>query len=94
MTSLFGDSTPIIKEGWLSKRSKYLKEWRRFLSLFLLLIKKRRWFVLTANKVYTFKEQNKYEDPTEIIPLNECFTVKSAEEEIRKANSIVSVPYC
>ena len=38
------DLKNILKEGWLEKESKYLKAWRK------------RWFVLTPNTLYSFKE--------------------------------------
>mmetsp|Transcript_33105 Transcript_33105/g.65709 ORF Transcript_33105/g.65709 Transcript_33105/m.65709 type:complete len:128 (+) Transcript_33105:181-564(+) len=59
----------ILKEGWLSKRSRTVKEWRK------------RWVVLTATHIYSFKKSNELAYPTEAIPLRECSTVKSAEEE-------------
>jgi len=65
----------IVKEGWLSKQSKFLKEWRK------------RWFVLTPTHLYTFKLERQYKSPTEKILLKECTTVKSAEDEIHKENS-------
>eukprot|EP00743_Colponemidia_sp_Colp-15_P001076 GILK01001187.1.p1 GENE.GILK01001187.1~~GILK01001187.1.p1 ORF type:complete len:126 (-),score=15.73 GILK01001187.1:153-530(-) len=60
----------ILKEGWLFKQSKFIKEWRR------------RWFVLTATHLYSFKSQGVYKNPTEVIDLRNCSTVKSAEEEL------------
>merc|ERR1719408_789588 len=65
----------IIKEGWLVKQSKHLKEWRR------------RWFVLTPQYLCSFKSQGEYRNPTEAIRLRECTTVKSAEEDTGKENS-------
>ncbi|CAG9331020.1 unnamed protein product [Blepharisma stoltei] len=63
----------IIKEGWIEKRSRFLKEWRR------------RWMVLTPNFLVSFKQQQAYRDkPTEKIRLRDCSTVKSAEEETKK----------
>merc|ERR1719424_366650 len=65
----------IVKEGWLSKQSVHLKEWRR------------RWVVLTPQYLCTFKAEGQYRNPTEAIRLRECSTVKSAEEETGKENS-------
>lgn len=65
----------IIKEGWLVKQSKHLKEWRR------------RWFVLTPQYLCSFKSQGEYRNPTEAIRLRECSTVKSADEDTGKDNS-------
>eukprot|EP00825_Cyclidium_porcatum_P025185 TRINITY_DN27447_c0_g1_i1.p1 TRINITY_DN27447_c0_g1~~TRINITY_DN27447_c0_g1_i1.p1 ORF type:complete len:127 (+),score=21.39 TRINITY_DN27447_c0_g1_i1:85-465(+) len=69
------DLKNIIKEGWLDKESKYLKQWRQ------------RWFVLTPNTLYTFKEQKIYKSPTEIIPLKQVTTIKSTDDETNKSNS-------
>merc|ERR1712137_776987 len=65
----------IVKEGWLVKQSKFMKEWRR------------RWVVLTPQYLCTFKQQGEYRNPSEVIRLRECSTVKSAEEETGKENS-------
>jgi hypothetical protein len=46
-----------IKEGWLVKRSRILKEW------------KKRWMVLTRTHLYSFEQQGVYRAPTEKIPL-------------------------
>lgn len=63
----------ILKEGWIDKRSRFLKEWRR------------RWLVLTPRYLFSFKQQQGYRDnPTERIRLQDCSTVKSAEEETKK----------
>ncbi|CAE6917523.1 PH1 [Symbiodinium sp. CCMP2592] len=65
----------IIKEGFLVKQSKHMKEWRR------------RWFVLTPQYLCSFKSQGEYRNPTEHIRLAECSTVKSADEDTGKENS-------
>eukprot|EP00928_Gymnodinium_smaydae_P067208 TRINITY_DN50150_c0_g1_i1.p2 TRINITY_DN50150_c0_g1~~TRINITY_DN50150_c0_g1_i1.p2 ORF type:complete len:122 (+),score=26.99 TRINITY_DN50150_c0_g1_i1:74-439(+) len=66
----------IVKEGWLTKQSKLLKEWRR------------RWVVLTQQYVCTFKNQGgDYRNPTEVIRLRECSTVKSADEDTGRENA-------
>eukprot|EP00418_Pyrodinium_bahamense_P013953 CAMPEP_0179125572 /NCGR_PEP_ID=MMETSP0796-20121207/59397_1 /TAXON_ID=73915 /ORGANISM="Pyrodinium bahamense, Strain pbaha01" /LENGTH=119 /DNA_ID=CAMNT_0020824283 /DNA_START=66 /DNA_END=425 /DNA_ORIENTATION=- len=65
----------VIKEGFLSKQSKHLKEWRK------------RWFVLTPEYLCSFKGQGDYRNPTEFIRLRECSTVKSADEDTGKDNS-------
>merc|ERR1712146_277084 len=65
----------IIKEGYLVKQSKMLKEWRR------------RWVVLTPQYLCTFKQQHELRNPTEAIRLRECSTVKSADEDTGKENS-------
>jgi hypothetical protein len=66
----------VVKEGWLSKQSKYLKEWRK------------RWFVLTPNYLLTYKSQTMdYRNPTEVIKLRECSTVKSADDDTDRQNA-------
>eukprot|EP00828_Plagiopyla_frontata_P035540 TRINITY_DN4691_c0_g1_i1.p2 TRINITY_DN4691_c0_g1~~TRINITY_DN4691_c0_g1_i1.p2 ORF type:complete len:116 (-),score=28.06 TRINITY_DN4691_c0_g1_i1:117-464(-) len=72
MVDKLGD---VLKEGFLSKQSKYLKEWRQ------------RWFVLTSDALYSFKEEKSYKSPTETIQLKDCTTIKSAEDEVKKENS-------
>eukprot|EP01017_Pseudomicrothorax_dubius_P015833 TRINITY_DN1807_c0_g1_i1.p1 TRINITY_DN1807_c0_g1~~TRINITY_DN1807_c0_g1_i1.p1 ORF type:complete len:129 (-),score=29.22 TRINITY_DN1807_c0_g1_i1:132-518(-) len=62
----------VIKEGNLNKQSKFWKTWRQ------------RWFVLTPTCIYSFKAEKTYKDPTEVIPLKDCSTIKSAEDEVHK----------
>jgi hypothetical protein len=50
---------------------------------------RRRWFVLTPSHLYTFKDEKKYKNPTEIVVLKDCTAVKSAEEELHKENAFV-----
>jgi hypothetical protein len=45
--------------------------------------------VLTPTHLYTFKDEKKYKNPTEVIVLKDCTTVKSAEDEIHKENAFV-----
>lgn len=54
-----------IKEGFLIKRSRHLKEW------------KLRWMVLTRTHLYSFEGQGNYRNATEKIPLKEVTTIKS-----------------
>lgn len=54
-------------EGELTKRSMWLKEWRK------------RYFLLKGNKLFFSKEKS--EAPHGMIDLSECLTVKSAEEK-------------
>lgn len=65
----------VVKEGFLVKQSKHLKDWRR------------RWFVLTPQYLCSFKSQGEYRNPTEHIRLRDCSTVKSADEDTGKENS-------
>jgi hypothetical protein len=54
-----------VKEGFLIKRSRILKEW------------KKRWMVLTRTHLYSFESKGQYRNPTEKIPLKEVSTIKS-----------------
>ena len=60
-------------EGYLTKRSTWIKDWRR------------RYFRLIGNKLYF--SQNEREDPHGMINLAECLTVKSCEEKVGKQHS-------
>ncbi len=66
-----------VMEGWLWKQSRFLKTWRK------------RWFVLQDCKLYSFKKEKVYKDPTEIIDLKVFFSVKSAEDVTGRSNSFV-----
>ena len=57
-------------QGYLTKRSMWLKDWRR------------RYFMLKGNKLFFAKERN--ENPHGVIDLADCLTVKSAEEKTNK----------
>merc|ERR1719281_594963 len=63
------------KEGWLSKQSRHLKQWRR------------RWFILDDSKLYSFKDKSPLTQPTEVIDLKIFSSVKSSEDYTNKANS-------
>lgn len=65
-----------IKEGWLSKESRYRKVWRD------------RWCVLTSDYFYTFPREKQYADPTEIIEIIKIKTVKT--DEMRQGNYFVN----
>ncbi|CAG9331292.1 unnamed protein product [Blepharisma stoltei] len=63
----------ILREGWIEKQSRFVKEWRR------------RWLVLTPKFLFTFKQQHAYRDkPTETLRLQACLACKSAVEETKK----------
>ena len=63
----------VIKGGWIEKRSRFVKKWRR------------RYLILTPKTLETYKEENISDSaPTERIPLDQTTTVKSAEEETKR----------
>eukprot|EP01053_Blabericola_migrator_P010086 Blabericola_migrator_1__10085@NODE_55_length_16001_cov_154_094327_g51_i0_p13_GENE_NODE_55_length_16001_cov_154_094327_g51_i0NODE_55_length_16001_cov_154_094327_g51_i0_p13_ORF_typecomplete_len126_score27_78PH/PF00169_29/3_5e22PH_8/PF15409_6/3_1e08PH_9/PF15410_6/4_2e08PH_11/PF15413_6/5e06PH_3/PF14593_6/6_6e07PH_13/PF16652_5/1e05PH_15/PF17339_2/0_00029PH_6/PF15406_6/0_016PH_16/PF17838_1/0_089_NODE_55_length_16001_cov_154_094327_g51_i015521929 len=68
------EHSDIIKEGWLLKQSKFLMDWRR------------RWIVLTKTHLLSYKQPGQYDKPTEVLPLSQCTTVKSADDDVQKAN--------
>ena len=59
-----------VKEGWLEKESRHIKSWRK------------RWFVLTNNTLYSFKDTKQYRNPTEVINLKNITTIKTTDGEI------------
>lgn len=66
----------ILKEGWVEKRSRYFKSWRK------------RWAVLTPGSLFTFKAPNAYTTtPTENIAIRDCINIRSAEEDVNNENS-------
>jgi len=56
--------------GWLTKRSQWLKEWRR------------RYFFLKGNQLHFAKGPS--HSPHGVVDLSKCLTVKSAEEKTNK----------
>ena len=71
----------ILKEGWLEKESAVIRAYRK------------RWMVLTPNRLYSFKGEMQYTDPTEEMDLRQCYTVKSADDLINRPFSFtVQVP--
>lgn len=66
-------------QGWLTKQSQWLKDWRR------------RYFVLKQSKLFFSK--NESVSPHGMIDLASCMTVKSAEYKAHKRNALeVSTP--
>jgi len=61
-------------EGWLTKQSVWLKDWRR------------RYFILKGSKLFFAK--NESTAPHGMIDLSACMTVKSAELKAGKRNAI------
>ncbi|KAH0487552.1 MAG: uncharacterized protein KVP18_000465 [Porospora cf. gigantea A] len=61
----------VIREGWLMKQSRFLRDWRR------------RWVVLTPEYLLSFRSPSSdysAKHVTEFLKLNECSTVKSMED--------------
>ena len=70
----------IRKEGWVYKESAFLRQFRR------------RWLVLTSEKLYTFAKKQAYSmPPTETVDLRQCGTVKSADELTNRQYSFTGV---
>jgi len=66
-------------QGWLTKQSSWLKEWRR------------RYFILKGSKLFFCKTESGA--PHGMIDLAHCMTVKSAELKAQKRNALeVSTP--
>ncbi|KAJ8602827.1 hypothetical protein CTAYLR_002618 [Chrysophaeum taylorii] len=66
-------------QGWLTKQSVWLKDWRR------------RYFILKQSKLFFSK--NESSTPHGMIDLASCMTVKSAEYKAHKRNALeVSTP--
>ena len=47
--------------------------------------------MLTKTHILSFKDAQVYKNPTEVIIISSCSTVKSVEEEINKPNAFVSI---
>jgi hypothetical protein len=77
-TEITAHRDDIVKEGWLWKQSKRLKQWRR------------RWCVLTEDYLYSFKsgaEAMELRNPTEAIRLCESSIVAFTSEYTWEPNS-------
>lgn len=73
------DTSSPTTEGWLTKQSVWLKDWRR------------RYFILKNSKLFFAKSE--FSAPHGMIDLSRCQTVKSAELKAGKKNAIeVSTP--
>ena len=70
------EENEFLYKGWLFKRSRFMKKWRR------------RYTVITKTQLMTFDSENINEAPTEILYIKYCNGVKSAEEETNKENSL------
>ncbi|KAL1523562.1 hypothetical protein AB1Y20_018498 [Prymnesium parvum] len=71
----------IRKQGWVYKESALLRQYRK------------RWLVLTPERLYTFKKERIYDAPTEEVDLRQCGTVKSADDVTNRPFSFtVQVP--
>lgn len=68
------DSNNPTTEGWLTKQSEWMKDWRR------------RYFILKGAKLFFAKSETGA--PHGMIDLSTCMTVKSAELKAGKKNAI------
>jgi hypothetical protein len=76
-SALFIRDQDIIKQGYLLKQSKYLRQW------------KQRWIVLSNQYLCSYESQGGHmgSAPTEYLLLKDCTTVRSADEETGRENS-------
>ena len=65
-----------VKAGWLEKRSKWIK------------IRRKRWIFLTSRFIYSFKNEDRREDPTEIISIQDATASRGKTD----ADITVTVP--
>ena len=72
-TNIIHDSSNPEHEGWLTKQSVWLRDWRR------------RYFILKGSKLFFCKSQ--FAAPHGMIDLALCTTVKSADLKSQKRNS-------
>ncbi|KAI2506314.1 hypothetical protein MHU86_8144 [Fragilaria crotonensis] len=78
-TNIVYDTNSADYEGWLTKQSSWLKDWRR------------RYFILKGSKLFFAKTD--YSAPHGMIDLSQCTTVKSADLKSKKRNSFeISTP--
>jgi len=78
-TNIIYDTDNAEYEGWLTKQSMWLKDWRR------------RYFLLKGSKLFFGK--NEYTAPHGMIDLAHCTTVKSADWKSKKRHSFeISTP--
>mmetsp|Transcript_32485 Transcript_32485/g.53722 ORF Transcript_32485/g.53722 Transcript_32485/m.53722 type:complete len:174 (+) Transcript_32485:130-651(+) len=78
-TNIVYDTNDADFEGWLTKQSTWLKDWRR------------RYFILKGSTLFFAKTD--YSAPHGMIDLSQCTTVKSADLKSKKRNSFeVSTP--
>ena len=78
-TNIMYDCDQAEYEGYLTKQSMWLKDWRR------------RYFILKGNKLFFAK--NEYQAPHGMIDLAHCTTVKSADWKSKKRHSFeISTP--
>lgn len=68
------DTSSPKMEGWLTKQSMWLKDWRR------------RYFILKGSQLFFAKGE--FSAPHGMIDLSHCMTVKSAELKAGKKNAI------
>merc|ERR1719384_1279869 len=77
-TNIVYDTNNSDFEGWLTKQSVWLKDWRR------------RYFILKGSRLFFSKSE--YQAPHGMIDLSQCTTVKSADLKSKKRNSFEISP--
>jgi hypothetical protein len=65
----------VIREGWVEKRSQYLRQWRR------------RWLVLSSAALQTFKARDTADVPTLYIEADDVLRVIRADHEVQRLYS-------
>lgn len=66
LSTIVVNRSEVVKEGWLLKQSRYLKDWRR------------RWIILTPTYICSFRSPDTtYQQPTEALRLADCSTVSN-----------------
>jgi hypothetical protein len=75
----------IIKSGFLQKRSKYLKIWKRYFKFNF-----SRFVVLTNKNIFAFVNNDKEADCTMNLLLSSLGRVRYADEELGKEFTFVS----
>ena len=64
------------KEGFLSKKSRWVGDWRE------------RFFVLKGSKLFFFKTGTDREAPHGMINLVDCLSAKTADDKAKRAHSL------
>lgn len=75
----------IIRKGWIYKKSRYLKQWRRYTYIMY-----RRWCILTDSYILTYVSSNVCSiQPTECIPIDIIIGIKHSDDHTHVDHSFV-----